>query len=91
MIENKKKYNKQNPDQIIEYHKKYNKQNRAKINIYERNRRKIDLNFELACNLRSKTSKGFKSQNNRKTNERFDLLGCSHSFFSVMDYSSTIW
>jgi len=42
---------------------------------------KSDLNFKLARNLRSRTSKAFKAQNVRKTNKTFDLLGCSHSFF----------
>ena len=31
--------------------------------------------------MRSRTNKVFKSQNVRKTNKTFDLLGCSHSFF----------
>ena len=44
-------------------------------------RKELDLNFKLACNLRSRTSSVFKSQNIRKTNKTFDLLGCSHSFF----------
>ena len=39
--------------------------------------------FELACNLRSRTSSAFKSQNVRKTNKTFDLLGCSHSFLRL--------
>ena len=39
------------------------------------------MNFKLACNLRSRTSEAFKSQNVKKMNETFDLLGCSHSFF----------
>ena len=41
---------------------------------------KSDLNFKLARNLRSRTSKAFKTQNGSKTNKTFDLLGCSHSF-----------
>ena len=44
-------------------------------------RKELDLNFKLACNLRSRTSSAFKSQNVRKTNKTFDLLGCSRSFF----------
>ena len=31
--------------------------------------------------MRSSTNKAFKSQNVRKKNKIFDLLGCSHSFF----------
>ena len=40
-----------------------------------------DLNFKIACNLRSRTSSAFKSHKVSKTNKTFDLLGCSHSFF----------
>ena len=67
-----------NRDQIIENHKNYKKQNREKVNIYEKNKRKTDLHYKIACNLRSRTNKAFKSQNVRKTNKTFDLLGCSH-------------
>ena len=48
---------------------------------YFMRRKELDLNFKLACNLRSRTSSAFKSQNVRKTNKTFDLLGCSHLFF----------
>ena len=44
-------------------------------------RKDSDLNFKLACNLRTRTSMASKSQNVRKTNKTFDSLGCSHSFF----------
>ena len=40
-----------------------------------------NLKFKIACNLRSRTNTVFKSQNVRKINKTFDLLGCSHSFF----------
>ena len=72
-------YNNQNI--ILNNHKNYNKKNRLKINAYERQRRKADLNFKSAHNIRVRTNKAFKSQNVRKTNKTFDLLGCSHSFF----------
>ena len=52
-----------------------------KLNEYCKNRREKDLNFKLACNLRSRTSSAFKSQEVKKKNKTFDLLGCSHSFF----------
>ena len=57
------------------------KKSRVKITFYEKIRRISDLNFKIACHLRSRTNKNFKSQNVRKTNKTFDLLGCSHSFF----------
>ena len=47
----------------------------------KKNRRASALNFTLACNLRSRTNKAFKSQIVTKTNKTIDLLGCSHSFF----------
>ena len=48
---------------------------------YLKNRKESDINFKLACNLRSRTSKAFKSQNVRKINKTFDLLGFSQSLF----------
>ena len=49
--------------------------------MYEKNKRKTDLHHKIACNLRLRTNKAFKSKNVRKTNKTFGLLGCSHSFF----------
>ena len=39
------------------------------------------MNIKLACNLRNRTYQAFKSQNVRRTNKTFNLLGCSDSFF----------
>ena len=75
--EKTKKYYEENRDKI----KKYRFDNKDKINECFRKRKDSDLNFKLASNLRSRTSTAFKSQNVRKTNKTFDLLGCSHSFF----------
>ena len=60
--------------------KKYNKQNREKINLYEKNKRKIDFNFKLAQNIRVRTRQAFKSQNVGKLNKNFDLIGYFQSF-----------
>ena len=80
-----KNYYLENRDRIIKNQKLYDKENRGKIKRYRceyyKNRREKDIYFKLACNLRSRTSMAFKSQNVRKTNKTFDLLGCSHSFF----------
>ena len=76
-----KKYYFENRDSALECRKKYKIQNRGKINEHIKNRMKSDLNFKLSHNLRSRTNKASKSQNVRKTNKTFDLLGCSHSFF----------
>ena len=65
----------------LECFKKYRGFNKDKINESFKNRKKSDSNYKLACNLRSRTSTAFKSQNVRKTDKTFDLLGCSHSFF----------
>ena len=49
--------------------------------ILDKEKRKTDLNFKLNSNIRVRTNKAFKSQNVRKINKTFDLLGCSNSFF----------
>ena len=73
-------YYKEKREQVIEYSKFYAKQNRARINLYEKKRKTI-LNFQLVCNLRSRTDKAFKSQNVEKLNKTFDLLGSFQPFF----------
>ena len=50
------------------------------MNAFFRIRKESSLNFQLACNLRSRTYQAFKSQNVRKINKSFDFLRCSHSF-----------
>ena len=77
----RKKYYIENRDLELECNKKYRSDNKDKINKYFKNRKKSDLNYKITCNLRSRTSTAFKSQNVRKPNKTFDLLGCSHSFF----------
>ena len=73
----KRNYYNEKHDKII----KYRNDNKDKISEYFRRRRDSDLNYKLACNLRTRTSLAFKSQNVRKTKKTFDLLGCSQSFF----------
>ena len=68
-------------EQKNEYQKFCAKQNRAKKSLYEKNKRKTNLNIILACNLRSKANKAFKSQNVENLNKTFDLVGCSQSLF----------
>ena len=65
------------------YDIEYREPNREKKyeNQYMKKRRDSDINFKLICNIRTRTNKTFKSQNVRKTNKTFDLLGCSLSFF----------
>ena len=61
--------------------KQYHNNRKERRSILDKERRKTDLNFKLAHNIRVTTNKAFKSQNVRKTNKTFDLLGCSNSFF----------
>ena len=76
-----KNYFNKNCDSELTRCKKYKIQNSAKINERTKNRMKSDLNFKLARYMRSRLYKAFKSQNVRKINKTFDLLGCSDSFF----------
>ena len=70
-----KNYYNKNRDSELNRCKKYNFQKRAKINEHIKNGMKFDLNFKLASYMRSLLYKAFKSQNVRKINKTFDLLG----------------
>ena len=61
--------------------KQYHNNRKEWRSILDEERRKTDLNFKLISNIRTRTKKASKSQNVRKTNKTFDLLGCSNSFF----------
>ena len=74
------RYYNEKREQRIEYSKLYAKQHRVKTNLYERNKRKTNLNFKLACNIRSRTNQVFKSQNVKTLNSTIDLIGCSLDF-----------
>ena len=71
-----------NQNRLLNIHKNFNKKNRSIINAYERQRRKIDFNFKLICNIRRRTNLAFKSQNIKKTDKTIaiDLIGCSQAF-----------
>ena len=47
----------------------------------KKNKRKTDFNYKISHNIRVRTNKAFKSQNVKKLNKTFDLVGCSQSFF----------
>ena len=49
--------------------------------MHVKNKKKTDLNYKLAHNIRAGTRQAFKSQSVRKT--KLDLLGCSHSFLML--------
>ena len=69
LISNQKLYGKENRGKI----KRYRCDSREKVNEYYKNRREKDLNFELPCNLRSRTSSAFKFEIVRRINKSFDL------------------
>ena len=46
-----------------------------------KNKMRTDLNFKLPSYKRTRPYKTYNAQNVGKTNETFDLLQCSHSFF----------
>ena len=77
---NKNYYNK-NRDLELERCKKYKFPNREKINVYVKNKKKPDLNYELAHNIRVRTCQALKSQNVKKLNKTLDLIERSQSFF----------
>ena len=76
-----KSYYPKNYDRI----KKYHTSREEEKNIYERERRRRDINFRLIRIMdqivRNRTNQTFKDQKMRKLNETNDLLGCCHSFF----------
>ena len=76
----RKKYYLDNQHQIPNYNTIYKGENRSKINSYEQNKRNNDFNFKLSHNIRVRTRQAFISQNIKKLNKTFDLLGCSQSF-----------
>ena len=73
-------YYKENSETLKKYQYEYSKNNREKINNYFNERRKNDPTFKLATNLRTRTREAFKSQNARKNNKTFELIGCSQQF-----------
>ena len=64
---------------LKEYHLKNKKRIKQRQNEYLKNKRKTDLNFKIACNLRSRINHALK--NNTKSAHTKELLGCSIEFF----------
>jgi len=81
------KYYQKNKDKILEqqkqYHKQYWQSNKEKLLIYTKEYNKIrkflDINYKLACNLRSRLSIAVK--HNQKVGSAVADLGCSIEFF----------
>jgi hypothetical protein len=80
-----KEYYKNNKDKINEYQKEYQKELQIKNKIrfdeyqrdYKRNRRKVDPNYKLSMNLRSRIRLAIKSQHGDKAYKSIELLGCT--------------
>jgi len=76
-------YNREHKEELKEYKKQYQKQyiKLHKIELleyhkkYGKNRRKIDINFKIACNLRRRINHILKD--NFKSESTLKLLGCS--------------
>lgn len=74
-----KKYRLKNRNLLLQKQKEYYIENienqREYQKEYIKNRRKNDINFKLACNLRGRLNKAIK--NNQKTGSAINDLGCS--------------
>lgn len=74
-----KKYFEINKESITIKRKDYVSKNKEKACIYFNNKRKIDIEFKLACSLRSRLYKTIRSQNGCKNIKSIDLIGCLSS------------
>ncbi len=79
----KKIYYQKNKEKIKLKEKNYYKNNKEIKNKYARNRRKIDLNFKIRCNLGSRITKVIKGK--YKSAHTMELLGCN-----IEDFKSHI-
>jgi len=71
----KKEYRENNKEEASEYAKEYNKNHREEANKRQNNRKKTDINYKLACNLRIRLNHAIK--NNQKSGSAVRDLGCS--------------
>lgn len=89
----KKQWYDNNRDAILEQKKVYEQNNREKINIGRARRIKENINFRLACNLRSRIRAAFK--NNQKKGSAIKDLGCSidylRDYIESKFYSNMTW
>jgi len=78
-----RQYRLKNKEKIEEYQRQYHLKNKEKIskqqNEYNKNRKKMDIGYRIACNLRVRLCHTLKG--NDKTNSTMKLLGCSISDF----------
>ena len=63
------------------FFKQYHNNRKERRNILDKQRRRMDFNFKLISNIRTRTNKAFISQDIQKSNKTKKLIGCSNSFF----------
>lgn len=71
-----------NKEKILEQTKKYRQEHKKELNLYFRNRRKMDINYKIACNLRIRLWDVLKGCPKLATT--VELTGCSIEF--LRDY-----
>jgi len=70
-----REYREKNKEEISIKHKEWRENNKEEINKRQNNRKKSDINYKLACNLRSRLRSAIK--NNYKSGSAVRDLGCS--------------
>ncbi len=71
----RKKYKEKNKEKLCKQNSEYNKKNLEKFNRLRRERSKIDLDYKIKTNLRTRLHHAIKDRT--KSKRTFDLLGCS--------------
>ena len=83
-----KKWYQEHKEHVKQYRQKNHKNLYEKNKLYIYNRLKIDMNFKIACNLRTRIREAIKE--NFKTGHMIELLGCSIEFLrNYLEYYFT--
>ncbi len=85
--EQAKKYRNEHKQKNSEYKRKYQQKNKQKNLEKHQNRLETDINYRIACNLRSRLS--IASRNSQKSGSAIRDLGCSMPFFVA--YIESLW
>lgn len=72
-----------NADYVSEYQKRYREENKTAINAHLMDRYYNDPLFNLACKIRSRTSKALKASGFKKKAKTIDMLGCNWEEFKA--------